>query len=463
MAGMFDYSPFFGPMPPGGGMNEGLSHVSNALDRLAQRRQQYQMHRERLEAEMREREMMERGLMARTEAENAARAEAAQQKAEWDAKLDMEKRAQDSQKDLFDIMAAGDVERARALAQGRMMTMAPHARERVATPAEQPITGDQADDMMNAIDWFQQSKGIDAQNEQIARRDQEDPIFRFTTPLGSSFDYRRGAKREADLEAGRRLADELEASLRGIPMTPYLKQAVGEELPKVRGGAYAGGKEDPNKVIRERMQHLEDEANRNRRAASVGTRPIRPGEREDNDRQLATAAQALLRDELNREDYKDQLTEVRNTQKMLDMLQSENPAAQKMALGIWAKEASGPGAVQQSERNEFVNTVGGYGEKFKKAALQYLSNGEVPEEMRAIFADAARNVRMKRQMETLGGIRESVRSMFATHPNAAYHAYADWAADRVASTVLPKKKPGGSGGTDAKRAELKELLKRLRK
>ena len=375
MAGMFDYSPFFGPMPPGGGMNEGLSHVSNALDRLAQRRQQYQMHRERLEAEMREREMMERGLMARTEAENAARAEAAQQKAEWDAKLDMEKRAQDSQKDLFDIMAAGDIERARALAQGRMMTMAPHARERVATPAEQPITGDQADDMMNAIDWFQQSKGIDAQNEQIARRDQEDPIFRFTTPLGSSFDYRRGAKREADLEAGRRLADELEASLRGIPMTPYLKQAVGEELPKVRGGAYAGGKEDPNKVIRERMQHLEDEANRNRRAAAVGTRPPKL----PTPTQVTDDARSDMNAYLTNTGYKIDQASMRQFDRMLnqaDLAAQGNPSAARTFMGMFTKFAQGEvGVLNQNDIEVFWNQAGSPLDRTEEALTKLLSGG----------------------------------------------------------------------------------------
>jgi hypothetical protein len=216
-------------------------------------------------------------------------------------------------------------------------------------------------------------------------------------------------------------------------------------LTAIRAETWDPSKEDPFKTFQATMRHLEDEANSNRRASMAGARPPGPDKVTDNNRQLAQAAAALLTQELNREDYKEQLSGVRDTQKMITMLQSKNPAAQKMALGIWAKQASGPGAVQQSERDEFVNTVGGYDEKLKKAALQFFSDGQAPPEQLAIFADAAKNLTLRRQTENLRSVRDSIRDTFASHPNPDFQQYADWAANRVGSSILGKTQPAGGG------------------
>lgn len=164
---------------------------------------------------------------------------------------------------------------------------------------------------------------------------------------------------------------------------------------------------------------------------------ITPDKAHDNLTQDANSAHNLLNQELNREDYRGQVEDLRDTRKLIDMISSDNVAAQKAALGVWAKQASGPGAVQQSERNEFVNTVGGKSEQVRKWASEWIAGGEVPPRMRAIFGAAARDIIMKRQLENLQGLRENIRSMFANHPNPTMHAYSDWAAERIANQFLP--------------------------
>ncbi len=187
------------------------------------------------------------------------------------------------------------------------------------------------------------------------------------------------------------------------------------------------------------------------RARIVASRPRAgsggptPHQKTQEDQALANSAHNLLNQELQREDYRELVTQARETSKMIDMLSSSNPAAHKMALGIWAKQASGPGAVQQSEREEFVRTVGGKDQSLRQMALNWLSSGEAPEAQRRIFLDAANNIIQRRQMATLGTLQDSVRDTYATHPNAGYHGYAEWAASRVAPTVLG---PGRSAPAD---------------
>lgn len=207
---------------------------------------------------------------------------------------------------------------------------------------------------------------------------------------------------------------------------------------------------------------------------------IKPAQQADDDRALATSAHTFLGQQLAREDYKELTTSVRNTQKTIDYLKSDNPALHKLALGVWAKEASGPGSVQQAEREEFVNTVGGKDESIKKMALTWLSGGEVPEAQRKIFSEAATGIILRRQTQTLNDVRAEVYDSFATHPNPAYHQYADWAANRVGSYLLGKKggaagaPSGGGGGSTApggqpaagadaaKRAKALELIRQMR-
>lgn len=168
---------------------------------------------------------------------------------------------------------------------------------------------------------------------------------------------------------------------------------------------------------------------------------ITPSQHADDVRADAQLANTMLTAHLGREDYKPTLVALRETKVLLDGLESNNAAAQRRSLGIWAKQASGPGAVQQSERDEFVNTVGGKDMALRKKAMEFLSGGEVPPEQLAIFADAVKNITMKRQMETMAGIQDDTRNLYLNHPDPKMQAYADWAAGRVAAQFLPRQQP----------------------
>lgn len=198
------------------------------------------------------------------------------------------------------------------------------------------------------------------------------------------------------------------------------------------------------------LEYLEKERNRNaanlraamQARAGMG---IKPSQAADDARADSTLANTILNQSLTREDYRDVLTNARDTKLMLEGLESDNPAAQKRSLGIWAKQASGPGAVQQSERDEFVNMIGGMDEKLKASALRWLSSGEAPPEQRKIFAEAAKNIIQRRQQETLQTIQQDVAGQFARHPNPRMRAYSDWAADSLSSEFLPRKRKQEKG------------------
>jgi len=259
--------------------------------------------------------------------------------------------------------------------------------------------------------------------------------FQLKLPAGKILDYDPQEQRQA-----KELRASADATRVSGALGPEMGAAYAERL--IKAGM---SPEDAAKMAVGRVQHLEDQDNTNKRARMAAARAgaAKSDRKIDDDRQQATAAAALLNQELGRENYKDIVGQYRDTQKMLDNLKSDNAAAQKLALGIWAKQASGPGAVQQAEREEFVNTVGGKTMAIRKAAMAWLDGGKVPPEQLKIFSAAARNIIQRRQVQTLEGIKEGVRDMFATHPNDAFHGYADWGANRVASSILG---PVGHGG-----------------
>lgn len=275
--------------------------------------------------------------------------------------------------------------------------------------------------------------------------------YKIHGPAGKVLDYSPYDAQQAEARAAAESRQRVETAAGGLQL-PH-----GSRIAPV-AGALAELGEKPDEALAKGIgsaQTAEIQGNTDRRAALSAARagtakPITPGQKFDDEMKATTTAHSLLTAELNREDYKDILSGARDTQKMLDNLESNNPAAHKLATGIWAKQASGPGAVQQSEREEFVNTVGGKDESLKKLALQWLGGGRVPEGQRKIFADAARNIIMRRQAQTLGEIRENIHGTFATHPNAAMHPYADWAADLVAPSIIGKRKKGGPAAEETK-------------
>lgn len=174
-----------------------------------------------------------------------------------------------------------------------------------------------------------------------------------------------------------------------------------------------------------------------RRAVLGAGRPLTLAQSADDARANSAAASALLTQELAKEDYKEQRKALGDSEKLAEQLSSDNPAAQRAALGTWAKLAAGPGTVQASERDEFVNLVGGKGMQAQRWANEWLNGGRVPEEQKRIFEEAVKDIVISGYKKRLGNIQKGVRSAYETHPLPQMRAYADWAADRVAPGVLP--------------------------
>lgn len=186
-------------------------------------------------------------------------------------------------------------------------------------------------------------------------------------------------------------------------------------------------------VYSERRKELETQAGLDRRAAMAGTRPRQatPFQGDNFDLRVSSEARQLLKDVQSSTGYGEQLRLYRSSESILSDLTSGNAASQRAALGAWAKDKSGPGAVQQTERNEFVNYVGGRGEAIKKAALEWIGSGKLPETQLPIFIEAVRDFEMKRQRRRLSGIKNSVKKAYMSHPNKNLRQYADWAADQI--------------------------------
>lgn len=177
------------------------------------------------------------------------------------------------------------------------------------------------------------------------------------------------------------------------------------------------------------------------RGGAGGGDGLKPDQRLDNDRQTGAEARQLLNTVQTRSDYTRRLNDYRDSVGMLKGLESDNPAEQRAALGTWAKQKSGPGAVQQAERNEFVNVVGGKNVQLRKWLNEWAGGGEVPPEQTAIFADAVRKYELHRQQENLGAIRRTVSNAFGKHPNPALRPYEQWATGQIEVGDTPAAEP----------------------
>lgn len=272
--------------------------------------------------------------------------------------------------------------------------------------------------------------------------------YRIQGPVGEVLDYSPQEATKAEDTQFERNAGRVEkaASLAGVPFG-------GRAVSTGKAMSLVGA--TPEEALTRGLASAatgEQQAGSDRRAAMSAARATKTNEFKtvDDDRALSGAAESLLNQKLQREDYKVIVTNVRDNQMMIKLLESNNAAAHKRAMGIAAKQGSGPGAVTDSEREYFVNTVGGKDEKVKQLALDWLAGGEVPEQMREVFRNAYRDIVMKHQAEVLDGIREDVRETYSTHPNAQFHGYADWAANQVGRSILG---PLGKGKKAAPAAE----------
>lgn len=176
---------------------------------------------------------------------------------------------------------------------------------------------------------------------------------------------------------------------------------------------------------------------------------------------LAVSAEARnkMNAALNQGEFKTVVESQRTLSQMVGLLKSDNSANHKLAGGLWAKWASGPGAVQQSEREEFMNTIGGKYGSFEKV-LKNWQDGKLPDDQRQILVDAIEQQLMPTTQANYEGVKGAVHAMFANDPNQDIGKYADWADQYMdtyshPSVVAPGKqrppgaKPGGGAAPAA--------------
>jgi hypothetical protein len=214
-----------------------------------------------------------------------------------------------------------------------------------------------------------------------------------------------------------------------LAQLPDLPERIKALLPELRVGTKKT--EDIMKAIREERRLMSNELNAERAARTSGQSPYTPAEHI----RLSTAADSLLNSITRRTDYVKELESFKNIQGMLNEFASDNPALQKSAAGKWAKEKSGPGTVQLQERHEFVNSIGGIDEAFKKKILEWISSGEIPEDQLQFFIRAVRDYELPRQQQRMSGISRLVRRASERHPLPAMRDYAAWAEDQIQSRI----------------------------
>lgn len=149
-------------------------------------------------------------------------------------------------------------------------------------------------------------------------------------------------------------------------------------------------------------------------------------------------ARSVITGYLNSQGYKKAQEELESADAVLQNLESGNPALQRQALGLIAKEGAGPGTVQQSERDEFVNNVGGKWEGIKKKINEWVAGGAPPDDQIQIFVDAWKKTITARKQRKMREVQQGARSAFERHPNPSMRRYADWGANWIAG-----------GGTEA--------------
>lgn len=162
---------------------------------------------------------------------------------------------------------------------------------------------------------------------------------------------------------------------------------------------------------------------------------------------LAVSAEARnkMTATLNQAEFKPVIESRRMLTQMLTALRSDNSANHKLAAGLWAKWSSGPGAVQQSERQEFMNTIGGKLGEIEKV-LKNWADGKLPDDQRQILVEAIEQHLMPTTEANYQAIRNNVHATFANDPNSDVAKYADWA-DRYMdsysspSLITPGKQP----------------------
>lgn len=247
------------------------------------------------------------------------------------------------------------------------------------------------------------------------------------------------------------IADPLDASVQGLNWKAMGPQALVDEtldnpqlnarlrrtLESDRAGF--GKREDVAALLNAERNRESHERN----AMIAGGRTTARGDQTASIR-VAAAADSLLNSVYRRTDYGQESEKFKSTSKMLADFQSGSPALQKTAAGLWAKLASGPGVVTESERNEFVNSIGGIDEQIKKTILKWISDGEIPEDQLGFFVEAIQRFEIPRQRKRLAVIDGIVRGAYSRHPLPEMREYADWAAEQaISKATAPPPTPGG--------------------
>jgi hypothetical protein len=170
-------------------------------------------------------------------------------------------------------------------------------------------------------------------------------------------------------------------------------------------------------------------------AATGRAAGMRPAEEARIALAASNQAQALWNSTYNQQGMTAMIQTLRDMRELHRALASNNPAMHKQAAGLWDKLASGPGAVQASEREEFRKTIGGVWESFRQRYNNVFSQGELPEAQRKLMLKAYEETILPAAESLVTGLRDTFVDPIRDHPLPGVNMYADWATKRFDSIM----------------------------
>jgi len=369
-----------------------LSNISSLLQAYADRRlQMQQLEQQRMAAEAQRAEMHRHHLATEqynrdnlgwqrehAEAQNAARIQAAQVKANQRLQEQAAKAAPDVRK----ALGEQDVEGARLIAQANGMEFEPEMPPSPFLSSLPPLTPPASIAEEAAPDLQQRQAQYAAQAEadhQAVANPQPTGNYTLRMPAGAETTLSLAADNQARLARGKQLADSLAPQFEEmITRLPPEHQKLGrvaadESLGQAQTGAFKTP-QDAFETYSKRIGALIEQQESTRRAGMHGVK-VTPGEEarftQSAARDLRTDVQQWQKDA----GYDDAREEHRALQIALREIRSKNQIDSTSARFAIGRKIAGPGVFTEDEQRKIIESVGGKWESFNQLVEAWMSGG----------------------------------------------------------------------------------------
>lgn len=240
---------------------------------------------------------------------------------------------------------------------------------------------------------------------------------------------RQGAEEDAKVMENQ-LASERDPVVRDALKRQIIEKRM--QLDKMsRAAIDNAGSQSSSQGFKKQQQDLHDTTAAQKFTMGMRPRPDHQGPDSVQSKRYNLAVSGEVRQKinnvLNQGEFKPVVDSYRTLNQMQELLKSDNSANHKLAAGLWAKWASGPGAVQQSEREEFMNTIGGKFGSVEKVMKNWI-DGKLPDDQRQIIVEALERTLIPINEANMGQVMDAVHAAVSNDPNpdiANYGPYAD--------------------------------------